>query len=240
MQKLRFLNFLGLIGTLLVLSLVVGCSRKNNRLDDEVLIRVDDRVVTRADFNQAFEIAKTAFADDQRPTAEDLREAKLRLLNQMAVELLLQARARDLGLTVSDAELQKAIKAIKSDYPQGQFEKSLIENAVPYEVWKKRLRVNLVMAKVIKAELEENVTISPEDVAAYYRQHYGGLEPGSATARHADNLNEIIVRQLRREKAQAAYNDWIAELKKKYAFKINNQQWERLLGSRPQTGRAPK
>ena len=231
MRNMRLANFHGLVGAILLISLMANCSRKDSGPGNDVLIRVGDRVVTVLDFNNAFEIAKTAYSDDEQQQSEEFRKAKLRLLNQMAVELLLQERAQELGLRVSDAELEKAIAEIKSDYPEGEFEKTLLENAVPYETWKNRLRVNLMMGKVIKAELEDHITITPEDVAAYYKKHYSGVGTPDSSAQPAGDLNEIIVNQLRRQKAEQAYNGWIEELKKKYAFKINRKQWDKLLGS---------
>ncbi len=231
MRNLRLVNFFWLAGAILLVCLASSCSRKDSDLDNEELIRVGDRVVTVLDFNKAFEIAKTAYPDEEQQQSEDLRKAKLRLLNQMAVELLLQERARELGLQVTDAELEKAIAEIKSDYPEGEFEKTLLENAVSYETWKNRLRVNLIMTKVVKAELEDHITITPEDVAAYYKKHYSGTGSDDSSTQASGDLNEIIVRQLRRQKAEQAYNAWIEELKRKYAFVINRGQWDKLLGS---------
>ena len=44
----------------------------------------------------------------------------------------------------------------------------------------------------------------------------------------SDDINETIVKQLRREKAEQAYKSWIEELKAKYAIKINSEQWDRI------------
>jgi hypothetical protein len=231
LRNLRFFNFLGLAGAILVVCLVANCSRKDSKLDNEVLIRVGDRVVTVFDFNKVFEITKTAYLDDEQQQADDLRKAKLRLLNQMAVELLIEQRAQELGLEVTDAELEKAIADIKSDYPEGEFEKTLLENTVSYDTWKNRLRVNLIMAKVVKVELEDRISITPEDVAVYYKKHYSAANADSSSARAHGDLNEIIVKQLRRQKAEQAYNGWIEKLKENYALEINQKQWDRLLGS---------
>ncbi len=235
----RFFNFFWLIVPALLFSLMANCSRKDSDLGNEVLLRVGDRVVTVLDFNKAFEITKTAYPDDDQRQPEDFRKAKWRLLNQMAVELILQERARELDLRVTDAELEEAIAGIKSDYPQKEFEKTLLENAVSFKTWKNRLRINLIMAKVVKEELEDHVTITPEDVEAYYKKHYSGTGSNGSSAQAPGDINEIIVNQLRRQKAEQAYNAWIEELKSKYAFEINRKKLDELLGS-SETGDWPK
>ena len=45
------------------------------------------------------------------------------------------------------------------------------------------------------------------------------------------DLNEIIIRNLRRKKLEEAYASWIKELKKKYLLDINRVQWEKIVGS---------
>jgi len=224
----RCTNLFWLIGPIFFLFLLPGCEQKGSHLENEVLIRAGDRVVTVHDFKQAFEIAKTAYAHNIREQTEDLRKAQLRLLNQLIVETVLLERAEELGISITDAEVERAVSEIKSDYPAGEFEETLLEFAVSYDSWESRLKTRLTMEKVIEKELEDRITLTPEDIAEYYKKNYQGKNTDSDPAQTSEDINEAIVKQLRRKKAEDAYETWIEELKKKYAVEINSEQWEKI------------
>ena len=152
---------LWVVGSVFSLLFFLGCGEKDSGLGTEVLIRVGDRVLTVFDFNEAFEISKIAFDSSASEQTEDFREAQLRLLNEFILEMVLLERADELGINVTDIELEKAVAAIKSDYPSGEFEETLLEFAVSYDTWESRLKTRLTMEKVIEKELENRITITP-------------------------------------------------------------------------------
>ncbi len=222
-----------LIGSILLCSLPAGCERTaSDDYGHEVLITVGDRVLTVHDFNEAFEISKTAYAHSIRQESEDLRDAQMRLLNQLTVELLILERGQELGISVTDDELEQAVSEIKSDYPEGEFEETLLEFAVSYDAWLNRLKTRLTMDKVVEAELKNRIAISPEDISQYYQNNFQGKEVESDSTLSSRDINEAIVKQLRREKAEKAYSAWIEELKTKYPIDINSEQWDKITASK--------
>ena len=227
----RLFKTLWLIGPVSFLFLLLGCGEKGSDLGDEVLIRVGDRVVTVLDFNEAFEISKIAFDHSAGEQGQDLREAQLRLLNELILEMILLERADEIGISVTDTELEQAVAAIKSDYPSGEFEATLLEFAVSYDTWESRLKTRLTMEKVIEKELENRITITPGDIAEYYKKNFQGKKDESDSTPATGDINQIIVKQLRREKAEKSYKTWIEELKAKYEIEINGEQWEKIAGS---------
>jgi hypothetical protein len=80
-------------------------------------------------------------------------------------------------------------------------------------------------------ELENRITITPEDIAAYYKKNLRGKKGESESTPASDDGYEIIVKQLRREKSEKRYKTWIEELKAKYEIEINSKQWEKIRGS---------
>jgi len=227
---IRFPKSYWLIGSAILLLFWSACEQKDTDLGKEVLIRVGDRVTTVLDFNNAFEIAKIAYDDNIKEQPEDLKNAQIRLLNQLTVEMILLERAEELGISITEAELEKAVSEIKSDYPEGEFEKTLLEMAVSYDFWKQRLRNRLILEKVIEAELNNQITITPEDISEYYQKNYESRDEESESVRKSEDINEAIVKQLRRQKAEETYNSWIEELKGQYAVEINKDQWEKITG----------
>lgn len=199
--------------------------------DDENLIQVRDRVLTVLEFNQAFEISKTAYPHDLRYEPDDFKNAQLRLLNQLMVEMIILERAEELGLYISDEELEEAVADIKKDYPEDTFEKTLLEYAVSYKSWEARLRNRLLMEKVVDSELKNQVVITPEDIAQYYQKNFKAKTPDKDPVAKIDDINEMIIKHLRRKKREEAYQKWMKELKQQYNIEINSSQWERISGS---------
>jgi FKBP-type peptidyl-prolyl cis-trans isomerase (trigger factor) len=221
-----------LIGSLLMIITLGGCADSESDFENEYLIRIGASIVTVLDFNEAFEISKTAYPHHLRNNPEDLGKARLRLLNQMTIELVVLERAKGLGIGISDAEIKKAVAEIKSDYPEGVFEETLLEFAVSYKTWEDRLKTRLIMEKVIDIELKDNIVITPEDIARYYEDNFKGEQHDSDLGEHSNDMNEAIIKILRREKLENAYISWIKELKANYIVEINSTQWERITGTK--------
>jgi len=199
--------------------------------DAEQLIRVGTRVLTVLDFNQAFEIAKTAYPHNLRYEPDDYRNAQLRLLNELTIEMIILERAAELGITISEEEVENAVADVKKDYPEDTFEKTLLEFAISFEAWQDRLRNRLLMEKVIDQELKDQIIITSEDIAQYYESNFKSKLPDADSEMIREDINEMIIEQLRREKMEQAYQTWINKLKQQYPIEINSIQWERITGA---------
>jgi len=230
MTKLFTLTIL-LLGAMLLFGSFSGCMNSGSNPDDENLIQVRDRVLTVLEFNQAFEIAKTAYPHNLRFEPDDFKNAQLRLLNQLMVEMIILERAEELGLYISDEEVKEAAAEIKKDYPEDTFEKTLLEFAVSYESWETRLKNRLLMEKVVDRELKDQIVINPEDIAEYYKKNFKTKEPDTDQTANIKDINEMIIKHLRREKTEEAYKKWIKEIKQQYNIEINSSQWEKISGS---------
>ena len=218
-------------GAAAVVFALIGCSGHDTGTGDEYLIRIGERVVTVADFNRAFEIAKTAYSHNSLQNPEDTKDAQLRLLNQMTEELVLLQRAGELGIGVSDEELEKAIEKIRADFPDDAFEQTLLEYAVSYKTRKSGLKTRLKMEKLVQQELKDETVIQPDEVAKFYEENYNNDATQSGDTRNPAAVEEIIVKQLRRVKIENAYRNWIENLRKRYTIDINKDQWNKILAA---------
>jgi hypothetical protein len=212
------------------LMLFLHCSRPAE--DNGYLIRVGGSMVTVSEFNHAV----AAAAEDDYPGEQEIggatrNELRMRVLNQLAEELIIAERAKTLGIQVSDAELERAVADIKADYPDDTFEKTLLENAVPFQAWKEKLARRLLIDKVVKKELVDKVEITSQDVADYFQSHY---PEGVPEGEKADAVDQRIVQHLRHQKAEAMYQGWIEELRKTYPVDVNRDRWNRLVGVKSQ------
>jgi len=148
----------------------------------------------------------------------------------MSEEMIIQKRAKEIGIAISDTEIEKAVSDIKKDYPEGVFEQILLEYAIPYDIWEKRVKIRLLMEKVIAKELGEQVVITPDDISKYYKENGIDTESTSNSKEGSEEINKNIVNYIRRIKVEAAYVQWIKNLQKTYTIEINNEPWEKIMG----------
>ncbi|MDY6903198.1 MAG: SurA N-terminal domain-containing protein [Thermodesulfobacteriota bacterium] len=219
----RFCRCSGFGLSLLIVLLAFGCSNLGDNTREHYLLRIDGKVITENDFEDALEIVKTGYPYEALQDVETLKRIKTRLLKQLTEELILAKKAEELGIEVTDAELEAAVANIKQDYPEGAFEETLFENAVSLNVWKKRLRMRLLMEKVIEQELIDKVDVTAEEAREYYQQHYNKQQPEDAP------VDAGLMKQLRREKAQNAYPGWIKKVQHHYKVELNSEKWKLIL-----------
>lgn len=226
-----FYHLITLIGLVLAVYALAACSDSTSKADKEFIVRVEDQVLTVLEFNKAFEIAKAAYHHNAMQDPDILREARLRLLKQMTEEMIILKRAQELGVETTAAEVNKAIAGIKNDYPEGVFRQMLLEHAVPYKSWEQGLTRRLLIKKVVDKELAEQITITPDEISKYYAENYQGNDLTSEYENKTVNINEIIIKNVRRRKLEAAYKLWIEELRKKYTIETNKVQLEKIAGT---------
>ena len=238
----------------------LGCSQTKEGANQEYLISSGDRVVTVSDYNKALSVAKTAYSFEVIQDKEAFKFIKLRILNQMIEEMVLMKMANEEQISVTDEELQQVVAAIREDYPDEEFENTLLENVVSYATWEKRLRKRLLMQKVIQNVLEPRVSVTPDEIEAYMNtlkeeeaEDTDGEKTSETTEKETvksentddegknasgengeeeDKLtNEKIIKELKRQKVEAIYKNWISEYKDKYKIKINDAEWAKIIGS---------
>jgi len=218
------------ISFLLIVCSFSGCSNSEQKQGEEYFITVGNRGITVSDFNTAFEIAKTAYSYPSVRQPETLREARLRCVQQMIEEMLVLERAKELGIEIEKMEVEQAAENIKKDYPDTVFRQMLLEYAVPYPTWEKRLETRLLMEKVIAEELGDQIEITPDDMAKYDEERSKDLGTASEVEAASKETDEIILKNLRREKMEKAYSSWINKLKKIYPVEINKELWGKIDG----------
>ncbi len=224
------------MGRWIVLAMVLwasACGPSAPEGGDDYLVRVGRHKVTAQEFLQAFELTRTAYPGGPDPSPGVLQGARRRLLDELGTELVLHAHADAVGVAVADSDLEAAIDAVRSDYPPGVFEQTLAETAVPFEAWKRRLRSRLLMDKLVAVELRPTTVITPEDVAAYYDEHYRGKAAAAGSGERLRQLQEAIVADLGRRKLEEAFAAWIDGLKQSYPLEVNQAVWRQVTEPAP-------
>lgn len=210
--------------------LVGGCTDSVPDREAPYLVRIGPDAVSVIEYRKALELARSAYPYNELQIPEVDRAIRVRVLRELTEELIFRQRARELGISVTEAELEQTVNRIRSDYPEEEFEKAILESAVSYAAWKEKLKARLLVQKLVREDLENSIQITPEDVAAYYETHRRALIEDSKQAAPLPprKTDERIVNEIRRNKAEDAYTDWIEALRGKYQIDINLAQWQRI------------
>ncbi len=228
-RRWRYRCFCIVWATLVVWAGFLGCSDSKGPVLPEVLIQINDSVITVDAFNRAVEDTTADFPTDMDIDAEILADIRHRILNQLTERLILIERARELNIQISDPELEEVIASIKSDYPKGEFDQVLLEQAVSFHQWKSELRIRLLMEKVVDHELEPRIRITQEEISDYYEQHYRSSGSDPEKEEDVSSIDAIIVQQVRNSKKEAMYREWITALEKQYTLNVNQVAWDSIV-----------
>lgn len=202
---------------ILILMLVIsagfaffGCSQDSPPGASDYLVRIGATVMTEADFNQSFEIQKTAYGDSMQDP-EQLKQLKQDIFRELTERAIMLERARETGVRISPKELETAVQSIQQAYPPGEFEKTLLESAISFRIWREELKTRLIIDKLLQKDITAREIIAPETAA----------------------VDRQMKERLQRDGAEAAYPSWIRKLREKYPIEINEISLHHILNTQP-------
>ena len=206
-----------LLFVMAVMVCLAGCTENQPLPPKPFVVKCGDIVIDKDQFADELDIKLAAYPFDLKTSPGEYNTVVLDLVSTLADELVLLAVAQDKQVTVSEGEVTRAEAAVKADYPEDSFEQMLLENAISYEVWKQKLKRDLIVEKLVRSDLIGTQEITPEDMVEFYRQYEKQQEAGQP-------LDEAgLVNQLRLEKSQSSYDAWIAGLKQTHPVEIDKK-----------------
>ena len=206
---------------LVLLAGVLGCSDSNPPVVSDFVIKTGSFIINRLEFADELELKLTAYPYDFKKNPGEYNGMILELVSILSEEMMMLAAAEEKKIIVSLDELNAAETEFRMDYPEDSFEMMLLENAISYAVWKKRLKKDVTINKLVRWDLIDAQEITPEDVMAFYEQYEKTKQ--ISTGETEPLAEATLVKQLRMEKSQASYDAWILVLKAQYPIQINKK-----------------
>src|SRR5688500_14103402 len=152
-------------------SIAVGACRSNTTspgaapaAPPNVWATVGDRQISRDEIEKADRREATA----QPRADEEALADKLTLLNQVIVQELLLAKARELKIELSDTELDNAFAEAKKNISDDQFQKELSSRNLTPADMRESLRRDMLSNKVFEREVTSKIVITDDDIKAFY------------------------------------------------------------------------
>ena len=144
---------------------------------------------------------EAALAKGEAPLkAEQMASLKEEVLNQLIEEKLMLQRARELSLTVGNAEIEAQIGEIKKDYSNDGFDSLFGDGGISYSAWREALQKRLLLEKVIAQDVNAKIQMTDEDAELYFkanRKAYRSekrVRAAQIVVRDKDRAEEILKR----------------------------------------------
>ncbi|MDH4062866.1 MAG: SurA N-terminal domain-containing protein [Acidobacteriota bacterium] len=147
---------------------------------------VDGREITRDEVEKAYRRISQA---NSAPSEDEALTAKLNLLNELIVQDILLAKARELKIELTDAELDTAYADGRKDIPEEAFQQELTRRNLTAADMREGLRRDLTMQKVIEREVASKITVTDDDVAAFFNANRAQFN----RAEEAFRIAQIVV-----------------------------------------------
>lgn len=131
---------------------------------------VNDQVITTHQLDQA---VAAALEGKPRPDQEELANLRSQLLSRLIEDSLVEQKITDLGLKVSDEELEAAIDDVQkqNQLTREQLIAALQAQGMDFADYKKNLRKQILRVKLIGREVQSKVEVTNQDELDYFRDH---------------------------------------------------------------------
>jgi peptidyl-prolyl cis-trans isomerase SurA len=169
------------VGVMIIFCLILLSGHTNaNVLLDRIVAVVNQEVITWS------ELYKTMEAD-ATPAVKELKKDEQRRIykkNEATfLETLINVRlqlqeAKNLGIRVSDGELQEAIEGIKKKYAMSDsaFRESLKDEGLSYDEYEKRLREQIIISKLVNTQIRSKIVVTDADINKFVAENKKVLE----------------------------------------------------------------
>jgi parvulin-like peptidyl-prolyl isomerase len=147
-----------------VLLAAAGC-RKGGEAEApgaRVVARVGGRNITAAD------VYRGLYPQGKPEEAKVDAETARRVVDQLVERAMILAWAEGSGVKVSDADVERRLELIRADYGARGFASYLKSQGLTPESFRDVVRDDLVVEAAIEAAVVEKVSVSYDDVVAYY------------------------------------------------------------------------
>jgi peptidyl-prolyl cis-trans isomerase SurA len=142
---------------------------------EEIIARVNNSIVTRADLRKAREqlYSEAKQAQDQIAAEQDAKDHEKDMLRDLIDQQLLLQKASDLGIS-ADTELVKRLDELRKQMhadSMEEVEKAAQSQGISFEDFKQNMKNNILTQRVIGQEVGGHITVTAQEIQQYYDQH---------------------------------------------------------------------
>jgi len=143
---------------------------------DTVVAVVNDDIITLSELEAETSSLYKSLARDNSPQdlVAAMDEARGLALNKMIERTLLEQKAKQFNISVSEQEVDTAFERTRNKMSLGaaEFREKLEESGLNEEVYRGKLRSNILQSKILSVDVRSKIVITDEMILDYYDKHY--------------------------------------------------------------------
>ena len=145
----------------------------------DVLARVNGEAIERWEFDSA---VRRVEARAGGPVPPDKRDEVLRgILDQLVAYHLLAQESRARKIEIADADVEAQLGQLRGSFPTDQaFQQGMAAQGLTLDQVRKQAQTNLLVQKVIDAEVASKIVVADADVNAFYQQNLERFKQGDS------------------------------------------------------------
>lgn len=175
--------------------LIISCSR-DDQSDREYIATVNDEKIFYDEYQKKLITRKNILPPGALPDSLSKRRMlEEEILESMISEKIILQRASQLNLSVSNTELEQKVLDIRKDYGDHFFDFLIAQN-VQYNEWREEIQKEMLMDKVVTADVNASVLVSEDEAKDYFHK-----QPDLCKTEAQVRVAQIVVRNP--EKANA-------------------------------------
>lgn len=160
---------------LLLLMLALSPSA-NGRVVERIVAVVNNDILLQSELDERLRplLPQLRQIPDQQTRAQRLQQLRRQMLEHMIDEEIIKQEARKLKITVSEQDLERAVKDVmrKNNLTREQLEQALQQEGKGIHQYKNDiLRPQLLRLRVLNVQVRSRVSVSDDEVKAYYQNN---------------------------------------------------------------------
>jgi parvulin-like peptidyl-prolyl isomerase len=153
---------------LLVAGLSAAAGLFAAELVEQIVVRVNDRLITQSEFER-----RLAMAAKAPNRASDPAELQKTVLEDLIREKLLEERAKEMSVSATDEEVDAAVARVKQQYnlaTDAEFDAALAQSGMTRDELKRQMRQTITLQKVIGRDVTSRMDQSDDALRLEYER----------------------------------------------------------------------
>jgi parvulin-like peptidyl-prolyl isomerase len=149
--------------------LVAGAALPAAELVEQIVVRVNDRLITQSEFDRRLAVA----AKVPNRAATNLAELQRSVLEDLIREKLLEERAKEMSVAASEEEVQAAVERVKAQYnltTDAEFDAALAQSGMTRDELKRQMQQTITLQKVIGRDVASQMQLTDDALRLEYER----------------------------------------------------------------------
>ena len=179
----RFTLLMILIFRCLIVSPARAEDAPTGQVVDRIVAFVNNDIILQSDVDKALapylqQIKERQLSDIV--SEQMMARAKKEILNDLINEKLITQKASEIGITVSENEINDALENMRKAMhaSQEEFIKSLAGAGYTLDEYRQQIRNQILKSRLLSQEVKSRTVVTTEEIRKYYQDHKGTFPTG--------------------------------------------------------------